>query len=193
MKCEYGESRTPILQNRPTDKSANTPTYDCPASSQLTRHSQERSGTGHEPALDSVERVLYALDLPQMLEHLGVPLHALRVEHRVERRVDFIFERKHVPSDLALRKFEHARVKSTKRVGMLRCRCRTTKSSFECRGQIVTIQQIRGPVERGPGAQRTKVSDCSMSLTVTGQLTPDFPSRSRQSLLCPASGNPSTP
>lgn len=79
----------------------------------------ERPSVGHETPPDVAERVLDALDLPQVLEHLEVALHALGIEDRVERGVDLVFEHEDVPAELALRELEHARVKATESGGVV--------------------------------------------------------------------------
>lgn len=54
-----------------------------------------------------------------MLEHHKIPLHALRIQNSVQRRVDLVLEREDVPANLALGELEHAGVKAAQCVGVV--------------------------------------------------------------------------
>lgn len=74
-----------------------------------------------------------------MLEHLEIPLHALGIQHRVQRRIDLILERKDVPADLALGELEHAGVEAAKGVGVIGSGGGTAKSRLEGSGEVVAV------------------------------------------------------
>jgi hypothetical protein len=83
-----------------------------------------------------------------MLEHLKISLHALGIEHRVQRRVDFVLQREDVPADLALSELEHAGVEAAKSVGVVGGGRRASKRRLQSSGEVVAVEEVGGAIER---------------------------------------------
>lgn len=141
-----------------------------------TRDAEERSSASHESPPSAIERVLDALDLPQVLEHLEVLLHAPGVQHGVERRRDLVLEREDVPAELALGELEHARVEPAERVGVVGGGGRAAEGGFECRGEVVAVESVGWSGEGwaagrgfrpGAGEGRTKGTHPRLSMRIS--------------------------
>jgi hypothetical protein len=67
--------------------------------------------------------------------------HSLRVEHGVQRGLDLVFQRKAVPSQLAVRVFQHSRIEPTEDIGVVVLRVGTADGGFEVRGEMVSVKR----------------------------------------------------
>ena len=89
-----------------------------------TGYTQEslRAASDTHPA--GVERALYALDLPEVVEQFEIFDQRCGVKNSVDRSIYLVFEREDIPADLSVRILEHPRVKTTKNIGWVILRIR---------------------------------------------------------------------
>jgi hypothetical protein len=61
-------------------------------------------------------RIFDPFHFPEVIKKLQVLDHRVWIENRIQRRIDFVLQRKHVPTDFTLTVLEHAGVKASKNV-----------------------------------------------------------------------------